>query len=423
MSFKFIHAADIHLDSPLKGLERYEGAPVDEIRGASRHALKNLVTLAIDEEVAFVLLAGDIYDRDWKDFNTGLFFVQQMLRLKEAGIPVVAIHGNHDAANRMTKSLDLRESVRVLSPKRVDLLEFEEHGVVIHGRSFAKEAEYENLAADFPAASDRSFHIGLLHTSLTGGEGHDPYAPCTPQELRDKGYNYWALGHIHHRDDVSYRDPPIVFPGNLQGRTIRECGAKGCILVTVDDRQAITTEFKACDVFRWEMCPVAADNARHPADILDIFSTKLSALSFEHGEMPLGVRIRVSGQCAAHRLLLSDQERWRNELRITAHQLGRSSVWIEKVLFCTSVEQDQGEPLEFEGPLAELSKQVAEICASEAELHNVGGEFAALCAKLPPELRVGEDCLRHDNLAQLREFLTQAESMLNSHLTSREDAP
>src|SRR5438270_12599238 len=105
--FKFLHAADIHLDSPLRGLERYDGAPVDEIRGATRRALENLVRLAIDEEVAFVLVAGDLYDGTWQDFHTGLFFASEMARLREANIPVYLISGNHDAENRMTRSLKL----------------------------------------------------------------------------------------------------------------------------------------------------------------------------------------------------------------------------------------------------------------------------------------------------------------------------
>lgn len=126
--FKFIHAADIHLDSQLKGLQRYEGAPVDELRGATRQALENLVRLAIDEEVAFVVIAGDLYDGDWQDHNTGLFFVKQMTQLREAGIRVCLISGNHDAANRMTRSLKLPDNVVMLKTKKPDTLHLEDFG-------------------------------------------------------------------------------------------------------------------------------------------------------------------------------------------------------------------------------------------------------------------------------------------------------
>ena len=115
--FKFIHAADLHIDSPLRGLDNYEGAPVEEIRAATRRALENLVNLAIEEKVAFVLLAGDIYDGDWPDFNTGLFFIKQMAILQSEGIKVFMVAGNHDAENKMTKKLPMPDNVHMFSAK------------------------------------------------------------------------------------------------------------------------------------------------------------------------------------------------------------------------------------------------------------------------------------------------------------------
>jgi exonuclease SbcD len=134
---KFLHAADLHLDSPMHGLAAYDGAPVDELRGATRRALVNLVDLALEEQVAFVLIAGDVYDGSWRDFNTGLFYVAQMRRLREAGIPVVAIAGNHDAESRMTKGLPLPDGYIALTSTRPQTVELTELGVVIHGQSFA----------------------------------------------------------------------------------------------------------------------------------------------------------------------------------------------------------------------------------------------------------------------------------------------
>jgi len=114
----FIHAADIHLDSPLRGLERYEGAPIEAVRGAARAAFARMIDLAIEQRAAFILLAGDLYDGDWKDYNTGLFIAAQMARLDQAGIPVVLISGNHDAANRMTRQLRLPANVHRLPDAR-----------------------------------------------------------------------------------------------------------------------------------------------------------------------------------------------------------------------------------------------------------------------------------------------------------------
>ena len=186
--FKFLHAADIHLDSPLRGLSRYESAPTEAIRGACRRAFENFVDLAIDEKVAFILLAGDLYDGDWKDYSTGIFLSRQMGRLERSGIPVFAVAGNHDAANRMTRALDRPANMKMLSERKVETLKLDNLGVAIHGRSFGARQVRDNLAAGFPPAEKGLFNIGLLHTSLDGREGHAPYAPCTIDDLYVKGY-------------------------------------------------------------------------------------------------------------------------------------------------------------------------------------------------------------------------------------------
>ena len=160
----FLHAADLHLDSPLRKLERYEGAPAETLRSATRGALDNLVALALDRAVDFVLIAGDIYDGSWRDYNTGLFFASRMSRLGEADIPVFLIAGNHDAASRMTRSLRLPENVHQFPVDRPDTVRLDRLGVAIHGQGFASPAVKENLAAAYPPAVPGYVNIGLLHT-------------------------------------------------------------------------------------------------------------------------------------------------------------------------------------------------------------------------------------------------------------------
>ncbi|MCL4216761.1 MAG: DNA repair exonuclease, partial [Candidatus Hydrogenedentes bacterium] len=157
-TFKFIHAADIHLDSPLKGLERYEGAPVESIRGAARTAFRNLIDLAIQESVDFVLIAGDLYDGNWKDYSTGLFFGNSMGRLRQAGIPVFMIRGNHDAQSVITRSLSLPDNVHVFSESAPETKQVEGLGVAIHGQSFATQAVDADLAAAYPEAVPGAFN-------------------------------------------------------------------------------------------------------------------------------------------------------------------------------------------------------------------------------------------------------------------------
>jgi DNA repair protein SbcD/Mre11 len=424
MSFKFIHTADIHLDSPLRGLERYEGAPVEEMRRATRQALQKLVQLALDEAVAFVVIAGDVYDGDWKDYGTGLFFVQQMLRLREARIPVVAIHGNHDAENRMTRLLDMRDSVRVLSARKPETVRAAElaiqANVTFHGQSFATAAILENLVPHYPSADRNAFNIGLLHTCLTG-EGHDPYAPCTPQDLRGKGYDYWALGHIHTRNDGAFSDPPIVFPGNIQGRHIREQGAKGCVIVSVDGQNKATVEFRALDVLRWVHCEIPAGGAASPDDLLEKFAADLHGKLREHDGLPLAVRVTLKGDCLAHKQLAAAPERWTNEIRSTAIDISGGAAWVEKVLIRTSLPRPDRNALG-DGPLDELLRTLRDIEGDEAALACLSEELSDLRRKLPTELTDGEDSLNLDDPVRLREFLSEIEPLLLARIGAREDA-
>ena len=191
---KFLHAADLHLDSPLRGLARYEGAPLEQIRGATRQAFDQLIDLAISERVDFVLLAGDLYDGDWKDYNTGLYFINCMVKLKQAGIEVFMISGNHDASSQLSKSLRLPDNTHLFSPRKAETICMDALEVAIHGQSFIKGKITKDLSANYPQAKAGYFNISLLHTSLNGRQGHDTYAPCTLEGLKQKQYHYWALG-------------------------------------------------------------------------------------------------------------------------------------------------------------------------------------------------------------------------------------
>src|SRR5208283_1107022 len=141
-------------------------------------------------------------------------------------------------------------------------------GIAIHGQSFATAAVTKDLASSYPAARHGLFNIGMLHTSLNGREGHENYAPCTLDTLKAKGYDYWALGHVHKRE-VPGENPWIVFPGNTQGRHIREAGPKGCTLVGVEDGAVISVEHRDLHCLIWALCEVDAAGAAHPYDVVD----------------------------------------------------------------------------------------------------------------------------------------------------------
>jgi DNA repair exonuclease SbcCD nuclease subunit len=209
---RFIHAADIHLDSPLNGLSAYPDAPAAQLRNATRDAFTALVDRAIEESVDFLVIAGDLYDGSWRDYNTGIFFCKEMGRLKRACIPVFLLFGNHDAESEMTRKLDLPDNVRCFSANKPETFRIEKLAVALHGHSFKHKETTANLAAHYPAALAGYFNIGVLHTALQGYTAHATYAPCKVDELHAKGYQYWALGHVHEFALWSGAST-IVFPG------------------------------------------------------------------------------------------------------------------------------------------------------------------------------------------------------------------
>lgn len=328
--FKFIHAADIHLDSPLRGLENYDGAPATEIRGAARKALQNLVQLAIDEKVEFVVIAGDVYDGDWNDFNTGLFFVNEMERLNRQNIPVFLISGNHDAVNNMTKSLRMPSNVTVYAHQKPESVLLDNIKVALHGQSFAQRSVKNNLSESYPSAVSGYFNIGILHTSATGRDGHEDYAPCTVEGLKLKGYDYWALGHVHAREMLC-ESPYIAFSGNIQGRHIREPGAKGVNLVSVSENRVENVEFHSVDVLRWTTAEVLLDGLEDRNAILDRVREKFQQLIDAAEGRTLAVRVNLTGATELHHDLNAERRKLVADVQATSMGVTHGSIWVEKV--------------------------------------------------------------------------------------------
>jgi len=412
---KFIHSADVHLDSPLCGLERYEGAPLDAIRGASRRAFQNLIQLAIDEEVAFVLLAGDLFDGDWRDYNSGLFFIGQIRRLQEAGIKAFVVAGNHDAASQMSKTLRPPENLYRFSTRAAESIRLEELGVVIHGQGFATRAVSEDLSARYPLADPALFNIGLLHTALDGRAGHAPYAPCTLDGLRSRGYDYWALGHVHRREVVA-EDPWVVFPGNLQGRHARETGAKGCSLVEVDGGRLVRVKHRPLDLVRWSVCDVDLTEICHLDEVYDRVGRALAAaLTAADGRL-VAARVRLRGGCALHNQLRADPERVTNECRALAETMAAGEIWIEKLVLDTERAVSETAALARDDAFGGLLRSIRDLDLDAGRLAALRVELADLSAKLPPELRAEPEALNPEDPEYIRSCLEDVKALLLERL-------
>jgi len=417
---RFLHAADIHLDSPLVGLERYEGAPSERLRGATRLALDGLVALAIDEEVAFVVVAGDLYDGDWRDYNTGLFFNSCMGRLGRAGIRVVVAAGNHDATSRLTRSLRSPDNVTFLSSARPQTVVIEEHGVAIHGQGYPTGAVTDDLSAGYPEPVQGLLNVGVLHTSVDGRPGHAPYAPCTIAGLTSRGYDYWALGHVHRRE-VLHEAPWVVFPGCLQGRHVRETGAKGCTIAHVEDGEVRGVEHREVDVVRWAVVEVDAAGAAGGDAVVDRARAALAEALESAGGRPLAARLRVTGACPAHGELATKPARWRNELVAAANDLG--DVWLEKVLLGTRAEVRLDELRAADDALAALLRGLDELEDDPEALLALAADVAPLERSLPPELREGDGRLDLLGPDALREALGDVRELLVARLCAAAGEP
>ncbi len=328
-SFRFLHAADIHLDSPLHGLSRYEGLPVAEIRSATRAAFDNLVQFAIDEAVDFVVIAGDLFDGDWRDMGTGLYFAKAMGRLDQAGIPAFLLAGNHDAASVVSRTVPWPPNVHLFGSRRPETHRLANLAVAVHGQSFSTPAVTENLVLAYPPAEPHVFNIGMLHTALAGRQGHADYAPCSVEDLQSRGYDYWALGHVHEFEVVS-DEPYVVFPGNVQGRTIRETGAKGAVLVDVADGEVALVERVELDVIRWARLDVNCAGAGMD-DTEDLLRSALVGLHGANASgRPLIARVTLVGETAEAGAFRDRAATLRDDVRAIASSIS-PDLFVEKV--------------------------------------------------------------------------------------------
>jgi DNA repair protein SbcD/Mre11 len=395
MRFTFIHAADLHIDSPLAGLRLKDEDVARRFAYAGRRAVQALVEEAIARKAAFLIIAGDVFDGDWKDVTTGLFFVRTISSLHRAGIPTFIVKGNHDADSLMSRDLPYPDSVNIFPSDKAASVSLDEFHVALHGRSFPNRLTGE-FVETYPARRDGWLNIGVLHTSLDGTRGHDGYAPCTIDDLRRFGYDYWALGHIHAAEMVS-RDPWIVFPGNLQGRSVRETGAKGAVRVTVEDGRIVDVSPLALDGARWAHLTVDVAGAADEAEIIQRIAAELASVHMQSEGRPLAVRVTLVGTTALHNHLVAQREILQDAVRASGFQLA-TDCWIEQLKVKTSPlvrpagALSASESIDVEDLLAEVTNdpEFAEVLAELTE---------AVKAKLPKDLQ--EEFSKSDMLKSL----------------------
>ncbi|WP_353856234.1 DNA repair exonuclease [Bacillus sp. Bos-x628] len=290
----FIHAADLHLDSPFAGMSSIPSQIFKRLKESTFQSTKHMFDLAIEKNVDFVLLSGDVFDESNRSLKAQLFLRKQFLRLQTYGIEVFIIYGNHDHLGGEWTPIEWPENVRVFSsgmPSEHSYYRGEQLVASIYGFSYKERAVYENMTPHYLKTTDATYHIAMLHGTLAGREGHDAYAPFQLQQLVAQDFDYWALGHIHKRE-VLHEEPLMIYPGNIQGRHIKETGEKGCYLVHLSEGSEIA-EFHSCSDVIFETVIIDITHTAHMTDLVTLIDERI--IELKHRGVPFCVKIELIG--------------------------------------------------------------------------------------------------------------------------------
>jgi DNA repair exonuclease SbcCD nuclease subunit len=348
--------------------------------------------------------------------QTGLFTARQFRRLCDAKIKVYLVRGNHDAASKVREAITWPDNVHEFLVRKAETVRLDDLGVALHGRGFAQPEVTDDPVPDYPAPVPGLFNIGVLHTNVDGSEDHPRYAPTSRAALEAKGYDYWALGHIHKRQTIAER-PFIAYPGNTQGRHVRETGAKGCLLVSVEDSQLVSAEFRPTDVVRWHWAQVTLNEQAGLSELYDAVKQELQNCREASDGRFAAVRLNIGGRCAAHETLLNSGPRAEAiaEIRNLANGLDEE-VWIEEIRFETSPPVDI-EKLRAGGDLlGEMLRHIETVAGNQEKLATLGERLAVLEQSRPGMLE--QAGIRLKDPDSLTIWLHQSEGLLVGHLLS-----
>jgi exonuclease SbcD len=301
--FTFVHCADLHLDSPFEGLHALDPAVAAVLREATFRAFDRVVDLAVRERADFLLIAGDVYDGEDRSLRAQLRFRDGLVRAVENGVACFVAHGNHDPLSGWEAGLSLPDKVHRFRGGEVERIPFFQDGeplAVLSGISYPVREVRENLVPRFRSGSGDPYSIAVLHCNAGGDPRHDSYAPCSIEDLLPCGIDYWALGHIHARKTLRDQGPAIVYPGNTQGRNVRETGPRGCLLVRVDESGRADLRFEATDVARWSLKEVPIPGLETMDDLLEGLLEAREACRREAAGRAVVARITVAGRGDLH---------------------------------------------------------------------------------------------------------------------------
>lgn len=384
MAFRFIHTADIHLDSPLRSLALRNRELAELVGDASRQALSSIVDLCITERVDALVIAGDLYDGAQTSMKTARFVASQMLRLHQAGMRVYMIRGNHDAMSRISNQLVMPDTVTIFGGRAQFVIQ-QGAGVDVafHGLSFANPRAPESLLPKYAAPRVGAVNIGLMHTSLAGSPAHDVYAPCSVADLQGHGFEYWALGHIHVRR-VYAAASTLVMPGTPQGRDINEAGEKSVTLVTIADDSSVDIEERPTSIAQFERVDVDLSEASEWAEAVGLVRSALEQCRDATNSRYLIARLGLTGISTLSWAMTRDRDLLLAEAEQAAEQVGNT--WVDKIELNLSA-PGNGELESVADPTLELAQSMRANSDSDAFRSQARELVLKTIADLPPEAR------------------------------------
>ncbi len=394
----FIHAADLHLDSPMVGLMHLPANIFTRMKESTFIALKKLTTTAIERQVDFVILAGDLFDGEDRSLRAQSRFRTEMLKLAEKNIPVYVVHGNHDHLNGSWVHLDMPANVHIFGSEVETKILQTKSGEIVHlyGFSYGTRHVFERKIDDYKKTAGADYHIGILHGNESLGTDHDNYAPFSVKDLLQKDFDYWALGHIHKRSVLS-ETPPIIYPGNIQGRNRKESGSKGFYHVTLTDHDSVMDYIESSDII-WEEAVIDAASASSFHDIFHLCQTTINSVRKTEMGMLLTLFLKNIQLVDEHEKRSLDSDLL--ELLLEDEKDEESFVWLVDINFTEKVEIDK-EKLKTEANF------YAELFATIHDYKDVNKALAPLY-----EHHLGRKYLSYLPKAEQEKLIENAENLL-----------
>ena len=382
-SVRFVHAADLHLDSPFRGVDASDARVRSALVASTFEALDRIVALCLSEAVDFLVIAGDVYNSRDKSTAAQFRFQSAMERLAGAGILVFIAQGNHDPADGWSAGLRLPETVRYFSTREVEALPFVRDGETVctlYGRGYEHAAEKRDLSAGYRRAAGDAIAIGVLHTNVGSRADFEDYAPASMDALRAAQMDYWALGHIH-KPEVLSDAPAIVYAGSPQGLNPKEDGLRGCFLVEASPGSASVRFVPTCSVV-WSRTSVDVSECVGLDDVREALRTICAGVRAGADGRPAIVRIDLTGRSEVHGLLVRGTVMADLLRDLRDEQLAREPwVWVDRVADRTSASLDidayRGSE-DFTGDLVRLVDELMTDQAAAALLAEVLGPIEAL---------------------------------------------